>query len=84
MTLTLDKGHLYWYALKHLAKEYHLANFHDCSDDNVRENANVAQFQEFLSAPVTLDEGRNNWHDLKGFTTDYHCASFHDCSDDSV
>ena len=84
MTLTLDKGHLYWYALKHLAKEYHLANFHDCSDDNVRENANVAQFQEFLSAPVTLSEGCYNWQDLNGFTTDYHCTSFLDCSDYSV
>ena len=44
MTLTLDKGHLNWYALKHLAKEYHLANFHDCSDDDVGENANVTEF----------------------------------------
>ena len=82
--LTMGEGHWHWYALKGLAKEYHLANFYDCRHDNVRENAIVTKFPRFLSAPVTLDEGHWNWHDLKGFTKYYHCVSFHDCSDDSV
>ena len=41
VTLILDESHLHWHTLKGLAKEYHLVNVHDCSVDNVRENANV-------------------------------------------
>ena len=39
MTLSLDKGHLNWYALKGLANEYHLVDLHDHSDEIVQENA---------------------------------------------
>ena len=47
VTLALGKGHRHWYALKGLAKEYHLAKFHDYRHDNVRKNAIVAEFPRF-------------------------------------
>ena len=47
VNLTLDEGHIKWYALKGLAKEYHVANFHDCTDDKVRENASVTEYALF-------------------------------------
>ena len=61
MTLSLDKGDLIWYSLKCLTKEYHIAHFHDCSNDNVGENAMVTDLPIFAGTRMTLYEGHINW-----------------------
>lgn len=47
-----------------------LQNVQESSDNNVRENASVAEFQIVLTAAVTLGEGHYNWYVQKDFTTD--------------
>lgn len=84
MTLTFDKSHLNWFAMKGLANEYHLANFHDYSDESVQENASFTDFPRPSFSACDLAWGHLTLHALKGLTTDYHCANFHACSDDSV
>ena len=64
MTLTLNQGHLCWDALNDLSTEHNLANFYDCRDDNIQENAKVTEFPILsMGSPrlsieyVTLNEG---------------------------
>ena len=72
--------------LKSLVIDNHTAKFHGCSDENIRENASVTDFQRFPSAPdsLTLEEDNVKWYALKDINSDYHHASLHDCTDDGV